>query len=106
MSRGQVETLYEQADYVVLPSAFEGYGLPFAEAVIRAKPIISSSIAPFMEQKALYEYEACRMFNPMDSRSLTGLLRDAINQPWPGSTDFRPWSSSDMAKAYLKHIFS
>jgi glycosyltransferase involved in cell wall biosynthesis len=48
-----VDTLYEDTRSVVLPSAYEGFGFPLAEAIQRGIPVICSDIPAFREQLAL-----------------------------------------------------
>ncbi len=43
------EWLYRRAALVVLPSLFEGFGLPAAEAMLRSRPVLCSDIAVFRE---------------------------------------------------------
>jgi alpha-1,2-rhamnosyltransferase len=47
-----VDTLYEDTRSVVLPSAYEGFGFPLAEAIQRGIPVICSDIPAFREQLA------------------------------------------------------
>jgi glycosyltransferase involved in cell wall biosynthesis len=47
-----VETVYEDTRSVVLPSSYEGFGLPLAEAIQRGIPVICSDIPAFREQLA------------------------------------------------------
>ena len=47
-----VETLYEDTRAVVLPSEYEGFGFPLAEAIHRGMPVICSDIPAFREQLA------------------------------------------------------
>jgi glycosyltransferase involved in cell wall biosynthesis len=49
-----VEQLYKQTRSVVLPSAYEGFGFPLAEAICRGIPIICSDIPAFREQLETY----------------------------------------------------
>jgi glycosyltransferase involved in cell wall biosynthesis len=44
--------VYEDTRSVVLPSSYEGFGLPLAEAIQRGIPVICSDIPPFREQLA------------------------------------------------------
>jgi O-antigen biosynthesis alpha-1,2-rhamnosyltransferase len=50
-----VDTLYENTRSVVLPSAYEGFGFPLAEAIQRGIPVICSDIPTFREQLAALE---------------------------------------------------
>jgi glycosyltransferase involved in cell wall biosynthesis len=45
-----VDALYEDTRSVVLPSNYEGFGFPLAEAIHRGIPVICSEIPPFREQ--------------------------------------------------------
>jgi alpha-1,2-rhamnosyltransferase len=45
-----VEALYEDTRSVVLPSNYEGFGFPLAEAIHRGIPVICSDIPAFREQ--------------------------------------------------------
>jgi len=45
-----VDTLYENTRCVVLPSSYEGFGFPLAEARDRGIPVICSNIPAFREQ--------------------------------------------------------
>jgi glycosyltransferase involved in cell wall biosynthesis len=47
-----VDALYEDTRSVVLPSAYEGFGFPLAEAIHRGLPVICSDIPAFREQLA------------------------------------------------------
>jgi glycosyltransferase involved in cell wall biosynthesis len=49
-----VDALYEDTRSVVLPSNYEGFGFPLAEAIHRGIPVICSDIPAFREQLALF----------------------------------------------------
>lgn len=51
----EVERLYSSALRVVLPSGYEGFGLPLIEAIARGCRVISSDIGPFREQIDLFD---------------------------------------------------
>jgi len=50
----EVDTLYEDTRCVVLPSNYEGFGFPLAEAIQRGLPVICSDIPAFREQLATF----------------------------------------------------
>jgi glycosyltransferase involved in cell wall biosynthesis len=54
-----------EASCVVLPSAYEGYGLPLIEALAQGKRVICAEIAPFREQVARHGCEALVTFTPV-----------------------------------------
>jgi glycosyltransferase involved in cell wall biosynthesis len=49
-----VDRLYEDTRSVVLPSAYEGFGFPLAEALHRGIPVICADIPAFREQLRLF----------------------------------------------------
>jgi glycosyltransferase involved in cell wall biosynthesis len=49
----EVNALYDSTRRVVLPSRYEGLGLPLIEAVQRGKQVLCSDIPPFREQLAM-----------------------------------------------------
>ncbi|HEX4085570.1 MAG TPA: glycosyltransferase, partial [Chthoniobacteraceae bacterium] len=63
----EVEKLVAQASCIVLPSTYEGFGLPLAEALSFGKPVICSDIPPFREQLARYGCEALATLVPPDN---------------------------------------
>jgi glycosyltransferase involved in cell wall biosynthesis len=61
-----LERLYADARALVAPSRHEGYGLPVAEALARALPVLASAIAPHVEVGG----DAILTFEPGDAASL------------------------------------
>jgi len=53
----EVDICYADANLVVLPSCYEGFGLPLAEAVARGKRVICADIPAFREQVALFGFK-------------------------------------------------
>lgn len=75
----EVEANYRACDCVVLPSEYEGFGLPLAEALRRQRPVIASDIAPFHEQIAFYRAEETVMrFPPTAVEELAARMRRVI----------------------------
>jgi len=64
-------TLYQHAQSFVLPSLYEGFGIPLLEAMSFGCPIISSNTASLPEIGG----DACLYFNPNDTMD----MRDKIN---------------------------
>ncbi len=60
----ELERLFAEASCVVLPSMYEGFGLPLGEALARGKRVICADIAPFREQIARYGCKALATFVP------------------------------------------
>jgi glycosyltransferase involved in cell wall biosynthesis len=49
LSAGDLQTLYRQADIFVLPSAYEGFGLPVVEAMMAGVPVVTTRMASLPE---------------------------------------------------------
>lgn len=70
-----LELLYKRADAVVVPSLYEGFGLPVLEAMARGKVVVaslSSSLPEVGGDAALYFHEAA------DADGVAGVLRTAL----------------------------
>ncbi|HET7418989.1 MAG TPA: glycosyltransferase family 1 protein [Candidatus Dormibacteraeota bacterium] len=70
-----LELLYKRADAVVVPSLYEGFGLPVLEAMARGKVVVaalSSSLPEVGGDAALYFHDAA------DPDSVAGVLRAAL----------------------------
>ena len=50
-----LENLYSSCVAVVLPSQYEGFGLPLVEALSRSTPVICNRLIPFQEQVERYD---------------------------------------------------
>lgn len=53
----ELQSLYRGCRAVILPSEYEGFGLPLVEAFERNLPVICSRIAPFLEQIKRYDMQ-------------------------------------------------
>lgn len=62
----EIERLYARATAVIVPTLFEGFGLPVLEAMSRGCPVICSAI-PVLEEVAA---TAAVFFNPFDLHSI------------------------------------
>jgi glycosyltransferase involved in cell wall biosynthesis len=71
VSASELAAMYELAQFVILPSLFEGAGLPLLEAFKARKPVTCSNIAAFRE----YGADAPSFFDPLDSQSIAGSIR-------------------------------
>ncbi|HYM66154.1 MAG TPA: glycosyltransferase family 1 protein, partial [Patescibacteria group bacterium] len=71
-----LEALYQSAGAVVVPSLYEGFGLPVLEAMIRGKVVVTtrtSSLPEVAGDAAIY-FE-----NPRDAAQLAAALRVALS---------------------------
>lgn len=112
VSTSEVEVCFAEANLVVLPSRYEGFGLPLAEAVARGKRVICSDIPAFREQVRLYGFERAVTFVPSETASAWA---DAIRRgvadstPFPYSPAelrvlFARWTWADVARRYTEAL--
>ena len=109
VDRAQVETLVLGARALVLPSRFEGFGLPLLEAIERGARVICTDIPPFLEQIHRYDYSGyATVFPAGDAVQLSSLIQTAISKPvaprpLPAEITARAqrWTWKDAAAAYV-----
>jgi len=65
---------YSLADVFVLPSLFEGFGLPLAEAMACGTPIVATNVGAIPEVVG----DAGLLVSAMDSRALAGAIRTLL----------------------------
>lgn len=71
----ELERLYRHCGFTVLPSLFEGFGLPLVESLARGKPSVCSDLEVFRDvagQFAIY-------FNPEDPASIAAQIESLSN---------------------------
>jgi glycosyltransferase involved in cell wall biosynthesis len=69
--------LYSGADCVLLPSHYEGFGLPLIEAMACGAPVVSSNASSLPELAG----DAALFINPDDAEALTAAIRQILDQP-------------------------
>lgn len=70
-----LQTLYESATMVAVPSLEEGFGLPVAEALVRGAPVVCSHLPVLRELAG----DAAVFFDPNDPVSIAGSLARLLN---------------------------
>jgi glycosyltransferase involved in cell wall biosynthesis len=100
-----VDTLYEDTRSVVLPSAYEGFGFPLAEAIQRGIPVICSDIPPFREQLAIPgRPDNVQIVQANDAVSLAAAMEHFLKRSPDGSrgrkpnAELRRWTWQDAAQ--------
>lgn len=73
----EIERLYAQASAVVVPSLFEGFGLPVLEAMSRGCPVISSDLPVLREVGG----DAPVYVDALDADSLAASIRSVLGDP-------------------------
>lgn len=112
VSRAELEQLYANCLAVVIPSSYEGFGLPLVEALERGLEVVCSDIPPFLEQIALYKAgERVRLFKSGNEDDLGQHMIDLIERgsqpPLEGEELFEMmarWTWKDVALKYLEHF--
>jgi glycosyltransferase involved in cell wall biosynthesis len=108
----ELDALYGSCHAVVLPSLYEGFGLPLVEAFERNVPVICSKIAPFEEQISRYRMEdRVLIVDPMTPHELSLTMRKVLAapriEPLPRAeliTRLSEWSWDDAALAYRNQL--
>ena len=92
------DSLFQQASCVVLPSRYEGFGLPLVEALEHGLPVICSDIPPFREQVARFEaQDRVKVFPAGDAPALARLMREQLQNP---IARLSPKAASQMASRW------
>jgi glycosyltransferase involved in cell wall biosynthesis len=108
-----VQMLYQGADIFVLPSAYEGFGLPVIEAMMAGVPVVTSreGSLPEVGDDCVFYLDA------LSSESITNTLRRVTNLNMEERrqciTKARQWSygftwqrSAEKLQAVLQHVVS
>lgn len=105
-----LERIYQQADYVLLPSTYEGFGLPLTEAVARGVPVLCSDIPPFCEQIKTFGLDKyVTIVQGVDADNWVLAIREVLHES-PLKTVSLPvihetlskWKWCDVASAYKR----
>lgn len=108
-----LDRLYATCTAVVLPTVFEGFGLPLIEAIERGDPVVCSDIPPFREQVGLFQCpNAVTMVPPDHVPALASALEAVLRTP-PARLSaatrreiLRRWSWRHAAEAYLDGLLA
>ena len=77
ISNGEFVRQYARATAAVVPSVYEGFGLPVGEAMACGVPVISTTGGALPEVVG----DAGILVKPADSRALAGAIRDLLDNP-------------------------
>lgn len=73
----QLSTLYKYANCLVMPSLYEGFGLPLVEAMTHGTPVITSNVASMPEVAGA----AGLLVNPLSVESIASAISCMLNKP-------------------------
>jgi len=71
LAHGELMKLFKEADWLILPSNFEGYGLVILEALAHGLPVLASTATGATD---LPKSEAVRLFEPENPEQLAEAL--------------------------------
>lgn len=71
----EILSLYEQADFFVYPSLYEGFGLPVLEAMACGCPVVASNVSSLPEVVG----DAALLVDPFDVEALTQAMLTLLN---------------------------
>jgi glycosyltransferase involved in cell wall biosynthesis len=77
VSETEKQNLIKNAEALIFPSLYEGFGLPIVEANALKTPLICSDIPSFREVAG----ESALFFNPLDVSSLVAKIQELITNP-------------------------
>ena len=103
-NRRTVDELYLRADCVVLPSLFEGLGLPLAEAISWGTRVICTDLPSYREQiDRLGVHDAVEVVPAGDAPALAAALQRALDRP-PTSWEARRQLAAHSAAWTWEHV--
>lgn len=112
-SRQEVEASYKNCSAVILPTLYEGFGLPLTEGLSRGKQVICNDLDVFQEQTKRYDCSEFVHFFPGDNATaLAKLMRDFILNPAPEiplyviQEKLARWTWQHTAKTYIERMQS
>ena len=99
LTDAEMATLRQSCRAFVLPSRYEGYGFPLAEAIMLGKPFLHSEIPAFQEITARHCFPAKERRSFSNERDFTTLLQDySQSTPLPASMSANQWTWQDSAQ--------
>jgi glycosyltransferase involved in cell wall biosynthesis len=112
VDRTQIGALYEACSAVVLPTYFEGFGLPLLEALQNGATVVCSDIEAHREQLIRYGcVDQVRLFPPSDAHALATEMEKVLTRPTTGLRQNRMppaalkrWTWRDVAETYLDSL--
>jgi glycosyltransferase involved in cell wall biosynthesis len=110
----EVDGLYNSTRCVVLPSRYEGFGLPLVEALQRGKEVVCSDIPPYREQLARYDlFDRVQLIPPGDVVRLADAMEQILKRvsaprfdPAELNRRLARWTWADVAQSCYEHLRS
>ena len=101
-----LESHYKSCNAVILPSLYEGFGLPLVEALSRNIPVLCNRIIPFEEQVERYNAQDwVKWFDATDAESIAhaikAFLRKIPDRNFP-MENLQAWTWKDVVARYME----
>ena len=101
-----LESHYKSCNAVILPSLYEGFGLPLVEALSRNIPVLCNRIIPFEEQVERYNAQDwVQWFDATDAESIANaikaFLRKIPDRNFP-MENLQAWTWKDVVARYME----
>lgn len=77
VSAPELETLYQRCRFLVIPSLYEGFGLPVLEAMTRGVPVVCAHSGPLPEVAG----DGALWFDPYSPADMAAKLSQALTRP-------------------------
>jgi glycosyltransferase involved in cell wall biosynthesis len=108
----EVHAFYNSTRCVVLPSRYEGFGLPLVEALQRGKQILCSDIPPFREQLVMYDaLDSAQLIPSGDFVRLADAMEQILKKTSVPQNDLAElnrrmarWTWADVARRCYDHL--
>lgn len=100
VSQEDLVNFYNLADLFVLPSLYEGFGLPILEAFACGTPVASSNTSSMPEVGG----DIAKYFDPTDPKSIARTLESAINDKGKYDDQINAWVNQFTWKQSSKRI--
>ena len=104
----ELAQLYRKAHRVILPTKYEGFGLPLLEAISHGTRVLCSTIPQFREQVDRYHCQSwVKFFDGNDPNSIAGSIKEALIEPENPlaipevENKLAKWQWKDSALSYL-----
>lgn len=100
VSQEDLVNIYNLADLFVLPSLYEGFGLPVLEALACGTPVVCSNTSSLPEVSG----SVAKYFNPKDASSIAKALENSIDDKGKYDDEIKEWVSRFSWESCAKKI--